>query len=116
MPVKAALLVTYGCPYPGREMKALELSAEVATFYGKSAAEGRCTEPVEFVSTGTGKGFWFVIGERDDLLAIEDTPEAKALQAKSLVALQSYTSEIVLAGDAVSEFYAKWAEALDTPG
>ena len=80
-----ALFATHTHPFPGREKEALGLAVESAEFYRKLAAEGKCTQPEQFISNATGKAYWFVKGKRDELLAMMDSADAKRLHAKCML-------------------------------
>ena len=101
-----------GGSVPGREMKALEFAAESAEFWGKLAAEGKCTVPEQFISPATGRGYWFVKGDREVLLQLQDTDEVKALSVKGKALLQGYTWEFVLSEEEVDTFFANYATAV----
>lgn len=114
--MKAALLVTWTAPFPGREMKALEFAVEANEYWGKIAAEGKCTPPEEFVSPGTGHGYWLVKGDRATLAELMQGEIPLALSAKGIALLQDYTYELVLAEDSVEQFFANYADAVTKIG
>ena len=114
--MKAALLVTWTAPFPGREMKALEFAVEANEYWGKLAAEGMCTVPEQFVSPGTGRGYWLVKGEREKLVELMVAETPLALSAKGVALLKDYTYELVLADDSVEQFFGNYAEAVTTLG
>lgn len=114
--MKAALLVTWTAPFPGREMKALEFAVEANEYWGKLAAEGKCTTPEEFVSTGTGHGYWLVKGDRATLAELMEGEIPLALSAKGVALLQDYTYELVLAEDSVEQFFGNYADAVTKIG
>lgn len=109
-----ALLATYLHPFPGREKEALELGMETAEFYGKLVAEGKCAQPEQLLSAATGKMFWFVKGQREDLVEIVQSDEGKKLNAKCMMLLEGYTFELVLADDEVDEVLMTYAGLLPT--
>jgi hypothetical protein len=76
MAMKAALVVTWSAPLPGREKKALEYLREVNDFYGKLATEGKCTEPEWFMSAH-GRRIWFVKGEYESLMDLMALPKVQ---------------------------------------
>ena len=41
----AAIVTTWGAGIPGREAKGLEVFMDAVTFWGKQAADGRCSQP-----------------------------------------------------------------------
>lgn len=99
----SAMVVTFSTPFPGREKKALEFAIESAEFWGKKAADGKCTEPEMFLST-TGRSIWFVKGEREVLEEISYSDEGLALLAKGELYLADFTNEILMAGDTVDHY------------
>ena len=74
--MKAAFVVKFTAPVPGREKAAIAYAREVDDFYGKKAAEGLCTEPKWFWATA-GESMWIVEGEYEALLGILAAPEAQ---------------------------------------
>lgn len=66
--MKAAIVVKWTTPVPGREKAAVAYGREVDDFYGKKAADGLCTEPKWFWAP-TGESLWFVEGAYESLLA-----------------------------------------------
>lgn len=74
--MKAAFVVTWSSPVPGRERKAIEYFREVNEFYGKLAAEGKCTEPEWFLAPH-GHNIWFVKGEYEMFVSLLATPEVQ---------------------------------------
>jgi len=63
----AALVFGYGLPVPGRETAALTNFADVQTFFGKLAADGRCAEP-EIFHHGYGGGMIIIKAESPEIL------------------------------------------------
>jgi len=80
--MKAAIVVKWTTPVPGREKAAVAYGREVDDFYGKKAAEGLCTEPKWFWAPA-GESLWFVEGEYEALLGILATPEVQKLMLPS---------------------------------
>ena len=109
-----AMFATYLHAFPGREKEALELGMEIAEFYGKLAADGKCTAPEQFMSPGTGKSYWFVKGERGVLHDVMDSDEGKRLFIKSSLLLEGFTVELVLADEEVEEMFTAYAGMLPT--
>jgi hypothetical protein len=77
----AAIVLTWSAPFPGREKKTLEFVAQADEYWGKRAAEGRCTQP-EWFFLPTGGGMWMVKGERRVLEELIQTDEARRLLVK----------------------------------
>lgn len=63
----AALVFSYGLPFPGRENAALTNFADAHTFFGKLAADGKCAEP-EIFHHGYGGGMIIVKAETPEML------------------------------------------------
>lgn len=111
--MQTAIVVTWTHPFPGREEKALAYGAEVTDFWGKKAAEGICTEPEIFFSE-RGTGFWFVKGDRDALLQIHDTDEARLLTFKGELLLENFSVDFFYADEAAADYMTRYASALTT--
>jgi hypothetical protein len=107
----AAMVVTWTHPMTGREAKALEYGAEVADFWGKRAAEGKCSEP-ELLFSERGTGLWMVKGDRDVLQKIHDTDEARLLTMKGELLLEGFSLDFCYAGDDAVDYMARYGSAL----
>lgn len=110
--MQTALVVTWTHPVVGREQKALAYAAEVAEFWNKQAAEGKCSAPQMFMSEA-GTGIWLVTGDRQTLLSIHDTEEARLLTMKGELLLESFKLEIFYAGDAAADYLVTYGSALE---
>ena len=108
----SALLVTYTGPIPGREKEALEFAVEVGEYWGKLAADGKCTLPEQFYSSATQTGYWIVKGDRDELMKVHDSPEGKGFYAKGMALLEGYTEELVMSDSEAEEFFANYGGAV----
>lgn len=106
---KAALVFRYGVPVPGREAAALQNFADAQVFFGKLAADGKCSEP-EIFHHGYGGGMMIIKGETpmilQELLGMED--------GRHLLATASYTStgfgyELYLTGEDLADSMARYA-------
>jgi hypothetical protein len=111
--MQAAMVVTWTRPVPGREAKALDYGIEVAEFWGKKAAEGKCTVPEMFFSD-RGRGMWIVNGDRDVLQQIEDTDEARLLTMKGELLLEEFSLDFFYAGEAAADYMIRFGSALAT--
>jgi len=105
----AALVFTYGVPVPGREHKALENFADAQTFFGKLAADGKCSEP-EIFHHGFGGGMMIVKVEHpeviDEILMMDE--------GRKLLAIGSFTSsdfryERFITGEALADGMMRYA-------
>ena len=108
--MKAAMVVKWTTPIPGREKAALTYGREVDEFFGKKAAEGFCTEPKWFWAP-IGEQLWFVEGEYDALLGIFATPEAQKILVRGPILLQGFGYGIYLAGR--EEMFGPYEETLN---
>jgi len=52
--MKAAIVIRYGRPHPGREKPAFEAFGTVLDFCGTKAAAGACEAPVSYMEPGGG--------------------------------------------------------------
>lgn len=111
--MQTAIVVSWTHPFPGREQKALEYGAEVTEFWGKKAAEGQCSEPSIFFSE-RGTGFWFVKGDRDLLLRIHDSDEARLLSLKGELLLENFSIDFFYADEDAADYMKRYASALTT--
>jgi hypothetical protein len=109
------MVATWTHPIAGREAKALEYGAEVMAFWGKRAAEGKCSEPELFFSE-RGTGMWMVKGSRDVLLLIHDTDEARLLSMKGELLLEGFGIDFCYADDAAMDYMARYGTALAAIG
>jgi hypothetical protein len=111
--MQCAMVVTFSQPVRGREEKALAYGAEVMEFWGKRASEAKCSPPELFFSEH-GTGLWMVKGDRDTLLQIHDTDEARLLTLKGDLLLEGFSLDFVYAGDAAADYMTRYATALTT--
>ena len=113
--MQSALVVTWTHPVPGREQKALEFAAEVQAFWGKMASEGKCSQPQMFFSE-RGTGLWIVTGERDTLMQLHDSEEARLFLMKGDLLLENYSADIVYTGDSAMDYLTRYGNALSVIG
>lgn len=90
--MKGAMVVTWTGTRPGRERLSLEYGREVDDFFGKFAAEGKCSSPKWFFAR-TGPSVWLVEGEVEDLLMISGSPEGAKLSIKGPLLNEGFTVE-----------------------
>lgn len=109
--MQTAMVVTWTHPIPGREQKSLEYGAEVMEFWGRKAAEGMCSAPQLYFSD-RGRGMWVVTGDRDALMAIEGSDEARLLTLKGELLLEEFCVDMFYAGDASADYMARYGAAL----
>jgi len=113
--MQAAMVVTWAQPVPGREDKAMAYGAEVMDFWGKRASEGKCSPPELFFSE-RGTGLWIVKGDRDTLLQVHDSDEARLLTLKGELLLKDFSLDFAYTGDAAAEYMTRYATALSAIG
>jgi hypothetical protein len=107
--MKYAYVVTWKGSVPGREMKAIEYGAEVQEYWGKLAAEGKCSEPEMFFFPD-GHGMWMVKGEFQTLEQLWFTDRAQHLLAKGGWLLEDFGFEFVRTGDSADQYLAFFAD------
>lgn len=91
--MKGAMVVTWTGNRPGRERQGLAYAREVDEFFGRFAAEGKCTSPKWFFAQ-TGPSVWLVEGEMEDLLMISASPEGQKLAAEGSLFSEGWTVEL----------------------
>ena len=109
--MQSALVITWTHPVVGREEKALAYGVEAQEFWTRQAAAGKCSEPELFFSDAE-LGFWMVKGDRDTLLAIHDTDEARMLMMKGELLFEAFKAEFYYAGEDATDFMVRYAQAL----
>jgi hypothetical protein len=78
----AALVTTWGNAVRGREAKALEVFMEFMQWWGKQAAQGKCSEPEAFFASDGYGGMSIVRGKSDVLMELSSSEEALRLISK----------------------------------
>ncbi len=94
--MRAALVVRFTNPVPGRERAAIAYGREVDEFVRKNAARG-LSEPKWYWSS-SGENMIIVEGEYDKLLELSSTPEAMKLENKGMILMQDFRDELVAVG------------------
>jgi hypothetical protein len=95
----AALVSTWGPPVRGREAKALEVFMEYLGFWGKQAAEGRCSEPEPFLASDGSGGMAIVRGRSDALMEISTSDEALKLVEKGQMICEDLRTQWYFTGE-----------------
>lgn len=95
----AALVTSWTHSARGREAKALESFADYLTFFGKKAADGKCTAPEPFFSYDGSTGFAIVKGSSDELQEIVDSEEYEKLIAKAQLCVEDLRTTLFAAGE-----------------
>ena len=113
--MNAAMVATWTHPFPGREEKALTYAKEVNEYWTEQATKGRCTAP-EIYFSDAGIAFWLVRGEREQLLLLSETDQARLLMMKGELLLDSFRVEFYHAGEAALDYLEQFGKALITIG
>ena len=108
-----AFVTTWKVPFPGREKNALEFATLAEEFWGKQAAEGRCTTP-EWFFFSDGTGMWMVKGEREVLEDLVNTDEVRRLLVKGTLFMQDWKYGFAETGSAAERFIGDYAAELAT--
>ena len=106
--MKAAMVVSWTEPVPGREMKALEYGVDVTAFWTKQAEAGKCSKP-EMLFSEHGNGMWIVKGDRGTLMSIHDTEEAQALTTRGQLLMSNFSLDFFTVDDASDAYLARYA-------
>lgn len=108
---EAAIVSTWTTPVAGREAKSIEVFMEFLGFWGKLAAEGRCSEPrVYFTIDGSG-GMAIVEGRSDVLQEVLESEEFEKLVSKGLFIVNDLKIQMAWTGDEVQRSTQIYAEA-----
>ena len=107
----AALVSTWGRAVPGREAKAIEVFMEFMQWWGKQAAEGKCSEPEPFFATDGSGGMSVVRGKADMLLELASSDEALRLISKGQLIVQDLETTWYYAGDEVTGLTSMFLES-----
>lgn len=109
--MKAALVVKFTNPVPGRERAALAYGHELDDFAKKKAGEGLVTQPKWYWSSN-GDNMIIVEGEYEKLLELTSDPEVTKLENKGMILMQDFRDELVAVGrdEAVGGYEAALAE------
>ena len=108
-----AFMTTWTVPFPGREQKALEFAAQSVEFWGKQAADGRCTEP-EWFFFPDGVGHLMVKGDRAALEEVLNSDEGRRLMRRGLLLLQGWQYALADTGIGAERFLAEYVDELAT--
>ena len=95
----AAIFVSWGNPFPGREAKSLEVFMEFLQYWGKQAAEGKCSEPEAFIAMDGHTGMSIVRGKSDVLMELATSDEALKLVEKGQLIVEDLKTEWYFTGE-----------------
>lgn len=107
--MRFAYVVTWKGAITGREKLSLDYGFEVQEYWGKLAADGKCTEPEMFFFPD-GHGMWMVKGEFETLERLWMTDEAQHLLVKGRYVLEDFGYEFVRTGDSADQYMMLFAE------
>lgn len=107
--MKYAYVVTWKGAVPGREKFALDYGREVEEYWGKFAADGKCSEPETFFFPD-GHGMWMVKGDFETLERLWMTDEAQHMLVKGRWLLEDFGYEFVRTGDAADQYMTFFAD------
>jgi hypothetical protein len=94
-----ALFTSWSQPVRGREAKALEGFMDFLTYFGKHAADGKCTAPETYFAEDGSSGFAIVKGESDVLRPILETEEYEKLLTKAQYCVENLKTHVYFTGD-----------------
>src|SRR5438552_10596879 len=96
---EAALVTTWANAIPGRESKALEVFMDSLGFWGKQAADGKCSNPEVYLAQDGSGGILIVRGRSDALREIAESDDGQKVIAKAQLIVQDLKSHWYWAGD-----------------
>jgi len=107
--MKAGLIVHFREPVPGREKFALDYRTDVDEYWGKLAADGKCTFPELFFGP-VGGGIWMVKGDLEYLEEAVRTPVVQELLYKGGLLFREFGYEFYVTGESADEYILKYKE------
>jgi hypothetical protein len=110
--MQVAMVITWSGARAGRELSALDYGVRAAEFWGRHAAEGRCTPPEMFFRPAGG-GMWMVKGDLDALTHINVD---NVLLVEGGLVLEDFRYEYLDCGPSADEFLVRYAGAIESLG
>ena len=110
----AAIVVMWGAHIPGRELKALGLFEEAVQYYAKLKEKGEIESAESVILRNPGAdlgGFTIIRGDREKLLKMQTSPEARRFDNRSLLLLHNFKTVEAFVGDGVQQMMTEWATA-----
>ncbi|HEX6568537.1 MAG TPA: hypothetical protein VF015_05205 [Acidimicrobiales bacterium] len=104
-----ALVFTWTGPVVGREAKAVELFGESKDFFGKLAADGKCSELEVFFSASAPFNFAMVRGSLMSIFEIIDNDEFRTLADKCFFLLEGWHYHTFVTGEQTEPFVDRFA-------
>ncbi|MEX2557730.1 MAG: hypothetical protein WEB06_19125 [Actinomycetota bacterium] len=105
--METAIRFTWGKLVPGREAQALDLFADVTTYFGKKMADAKVTyfEPF-LLKTGDfnqEQGFMIVKGPAEEIARIEQDEEYDSNLGKAHYLLEHFKVDYLVVGEGIGE-------------
>lgn len=104
-----ALVFTWTGPVVGREAKAIDLFAESKDFFGKLAADGKCSELEVFFSPSAPFNFAMVRGSLVSIFEFIDTDEFRTFADKCYFLLEGWHYFTFVTGEQTQPFVERFA-------
>jgi hypothetical protein len=104
-----ALVFTWTGPVVGREAKVVDLFPESKEFFGKLAADGKCSELDVFFSPGAPFNFAMVRGSFMSIFEIIDSEEFRTLADKCFFLLEDWHFYTYVTGEQTQPFVDRFA-------
>jgi hypothetical protein len=104
-----ALVFTWTRPVVGREAKVVEMWPESRDFFGKLAADGKCSELEMFLSPSAPSNFALVRGPLVSILEIVDSDAFRSLASKFLFLLEDWHYYTYVTGEQTEPFIEQFA-------
>ncbi len=95
--MKAALVVKFTNPVPGREKAAIEYGREIDDFAKKKASQGVVSQPKWYWSSNSDNMI-IIEGEYEKLLELSADPAVTKLENKGMLLMQDFRDELVVVG------------------
>lgn len=95
--MKAALVVKFTKPVPGREKAAIAYGRELDDFARRKASGGGIDQPKWYWSS-SGDNMIIVEGDYEKLLEVTSDPEAMKLENKGSILMEDFRDELVVVG------------------
>lgn len=104
-----ALVFTWTGPVVGREAKVVDLFAESKDFFGKLAADGKCSELEVFFSPSAPFNFALVRGSFSSIFEIIDNDDFRTLADKCFFLLEDWHFFTYVTGEQTEPFVDRFA-------
>ena len=112
----AALVISWGEPRQGRELKSIEVFMEALGFYAQKAEAGVIGEPDAFIAEDESNGFLIIKGRSDALRELAESDEAQELLLKAHLIVEDLKSHLYFTGDEVTASTSRFAKVAQESG